>query len=100
MLTIGAHDLGGHDLLAKVGFALLDAHGEALLLGLVDSGLDSGAQVLRRGLGLLLLGLGLGAGLRALVAPQVAAELALAATAEVEVDGVGYIGGGADTRRG
>lgn len=93
LLTIRAQSLTGHDLLAKVGLALLDTLGEALLLGLVDLGRDGGAEVVRGSLGFFLFGAGLGAGLRALVASQVAAELALAAAAVVEPDGIGCLAG-------
>lgn len=86
-LTVLAEDLAGHDLLVKVGLALLDARGEALLLGIVDEGLDGVALPLGGELGLLLLG----AGLFALVPPKATAEVGLVPALVVKVGDVGWI---------
>jgi hypothetical protein len=77
--------LSSHDLLVEVSFALLNALGEAFVLGFVNLALDHISLALCRGLGFLLLG----ACLAALVSSQVAAEFGLSAAAVVEPNGVG-----------
>lgn len=83
-LTIRAQHLSGHDLLIEVGFALFNTSGESLLLGLIDLGLDGISLSARRSLGLVLLS----ADLSTLVSSQVAAELGLASSTVVKVDGI------------
>lgn len=80
-LTILAQELAGHDLFVKEGLALLNAGGEALLLGIVDNRLDGDALPLSRSLGFLLLG----AGLFPLGPPQGAAEVGLVPSLIVKV---------------
>lgn len=82
--TILGEHLAGHDLLVEVGLAILDTGREALVLGIIDEGLDGVALGLCGSLGLLLLG----ARLATLVSPQVAAEIGVGAALEVEVGGV------------
>lgn len=81
-----AEGLARHNLLVEVGLALLNARGKALILGIVDEGLDGLSLTLGRGLGFLLLG----AYLFALVPPQVAAEVGLASSLVVEVSNISW----------
>ena len=80
-----AHHLARHDLLVEESLAILDTSREALLLSIVDKGLDCVTLLLGVSFGLLLLS----ARLAALVSPQVAAEVGMASTLVIEVGGVG-----------
>lgn len=81
---VGGQLLADLDVLHEVGLALVDAGGEALLLGGVDGLLDVLDALLAGGRLVLLLV----AHLAALVAPQRAAELGRLPALVVEVDGV------------
>jgi len=83
--TISAHHLSGLDLLKEEGLLVFSAGGEALLLGLIDSLLNTLALGLCAGLGQIFLS----ARLPALVATQLSPELSVVAPLVVEVGGIG-----------